>query len=392
MAVTRPLLATDGGATGSDDRRLRIVAHNGAPVWGGAEIALVRLVNGLARRGHDVVLYCNDPEVARRAAEQGAPTARLHLGGDIALHHALRLAFRLRRLAPDVLLLGTFRKLWLGSLAGRLAAVPRVVARVGLETDTPRNAKYRFVFRHWIDAVVFNADGMRTTFLEAIPDFRGDAVTVHTGVAPPVAEGGAAFRRELGIPEDAPLVGSVGRLVEQKRYDRLVRTLAELPEVHAVLVGAGEERETLERLAREAGTADRLHLAGHRDDPDPALDAMDLFVVCSDREGLSNAMLEALAAGVPVVSTDVSGAREALAPAQDAGASGVAPGRVVGFDETELVAALRALLDDGEERFRMGEAARRVARERFGEERMLDGWERILRGAPSAPSDATGTA
>jgi len=224
---------------------------------------------------------------------------------------------------------------------------------------------------------VFNADGMCRAFLDAMPDDPGEAVTVYTGITLSTAEGGAALRRELGIPLDAPLVGSVGRLVEQKRYDRLIRALPSLPGVHALLVGEGAERETLEALAQEHGVAERLHLTGHRKDVGVALDAMNVFVLCSDREGMSNAMLEALAAGVPVVSTDVSGAREALTPWHD----GSCPGRVVGFTEAELAGALRDLLGAPDQRAYMGEAARRIARERFGEERMLDEWERVLRGA-----------
>lgn len=360
-------------------RPLRIAAHNGAPVWGGAEIALARVLAGLAGRGHAVRLYCNDPGVERRAAGLGVPVRREHLGGDIAVHHALRFARELRRWRPDVLLLGTFRKTWLGALAGRLAGVPRVVARVGLETDVPRNAKYRFVFRRWIDRVVFNAEGMRARFREALPELEGRLVTVHTGVSAPVAGGGAAFRDRVGIPQESPLLGSVGRLATQKRYDRLVPVLEALPEAHALVAGEGPERRALERLAERAGVADRLHLPGHQEEVGPALDAMDVFVLVSDREGMSNAMLEALAAGVPVLSTDVSGAREALEP----GTGGAAPGVVVGLEPGALEAVLRELLEDRDRLRAMSDAARRVARERFGVERMLDEWERVLRGPSS---------
>ncbi|MEJ2503934.1 MAG: glycosyltransferase [Gemmatimonadota bacterium] len=357
-------------------RALRIAAHNGAPDWGGAEIAVVRLLLGLEGRGHAVRIYCNDREVKRRAADAGLLARRERLGGDIAVHHALRFARELRRRQPDVLVLGTFRKLWLGALAARLAGVPRVVARVGLETDMPRNAKYRFVFARWIDAVVFNADGMRRRFLEVMPDFPGETATILTGVRAPATRGGTAFRAMLGIPLGAPLVGSVGRLAEQKRYDRLIPVLRSVPEAHAVVVGEGPERGRLEAAAREAEVAPRLHLPGHQDDVGPALDAMDLFVLTSDREGLSNAMLEALAAGVPVLSTDVSGAREALDPLDD----GNAPGRVVGFGADAIAGAVRELIGDRARLGAMGETARRVARERFAVERMLDRWERILAG------------
>lgn len=372
----------DSGPEAPPPSRLRLVVHNGARVWGGAEIAVARLVAGLAGRGHGVVLYCNDRGVARRAAALGAPARVLPLGGDVALHHALRFATELRRRRPDALLLGTFRKVWLGALAGRLASVPRVAARIGLETDVPRNAKYRFVFCHWIDAVAFNAEALRQGFLERLPSFPPDrAVTIHQGVERPELSGGSSLRAETGIPGAARVVGSLGRLVRQKRYDRLVRALAELPaDVHLLIAGEGEERAALEALARQLGLAARLHLIGHREDVGPVLDVLDAFVLPSEREGLSNAMLEAMAGGVPVVSTAVGGAREALAPLEE----GAAPGIVLGEPE-DLAPTLGRLLGDPERRRRMAEAGRAVARVRFAPERMLDAWEALLAGRPVLP-------
>jgi glycosyltransferase involved in cell wall biosynthesis len=105
------------------------------------------------------------------------------------------------------------------------------------------------------------------------------------------------------------------------------------------------------------------------------LDALDVYAVSSDKEGMSNAMLEALAAGVPVVSTPVSGAAEAL----DAGPGGVAPGVVLaGFETEALAEAVRAVLADSGLRMRMAEAARARHQERFSFEGMIDAWERVL--------------
>jgi len=357
---------------------MRVVAHNGAPVFGGAERATIALLAGLQRRGHRVQLFCNARVVAARAAAAGVPVARLRLGGDAVLTDAFRFARALRRLRPDAVLLGTFRKLWLGALGARLARAPRVVVRVGLSTDVPRSWKYRVALR-WVDVVVLNAEAMRAAFLCRAPGLDpGRVVTIHNGVVPPARPADPhALRRAAGVPEGARVVGAVARLVSQKRLDRLVRALALLPaDVHALVAGGGEERGALEALAASLGVADRFHLLGPREDVGAVLAALDVFVVCSDREGLSNAMLEALAAGVPVVSTAVSGAAEALAP--DAG--GLAPGVVVGFDPAELAAAVGALLADPARRLAMGRAAARRARERFDFERMLDAWEAVLAG------------
>jgi len=378
--------AADGGADDGSHirtsalphfRLMFVVAHNGARIWGGAERATVLLLAGLQARGHRVLLLCNDELVARRAGEMGVPTRIAALGGDGAIHHALRLAAVLRGLKPDAFIIGTFRKLFLAALGARLAKVPRVVARVGLETDTPRRAKYRLVLARWVDAVVVNATRIRAAF-DALPGIGPERVfVIHNGiVAPERRQPPGALRAQLGIAADAPVVGAVARLAPQKRLDRLLRAVAALPaDAHCLIAGDGEERASLSALAQELGIAGRVDFLGDRDDTGDVLGALDVFVVSSDREGLSNAMLEALAAGVPVVSTRVSGADDALEPFAD----GIAPGIIVGSSDDDLASALRQLLGDADLRARMADAGRRRAAERFGFEGMLDRWEAVLR-------------
>ena len=177
-----------------------VVAHNGARIWGGAERATALLLAGLQARGHRVLLLCNDGLVARRAGEMGLPTRIVPLGGDAVLPHALRLAAVLRELRPHAFIVGTFRKLFLAALGARLARVPRVVVRVGLETDTPRRAKYRLALRRWVHAVVVNATRIRASF-DALPGLGAERVfVIHNGVvAPERRMVPGALRAQLGI-------------------------------------------------------------------------------------------------------------------------------------------------------------------------------------------------
>lgn len=360
-------------------RPLRIAAHNGALAYGGGEKWTVLLLRGLAERGHEVHLFCNEGTVVERARAEGVDASVCPLGGQAMLPHAWRLAGRLRRLRPDALLLGTFRKSWLGAMAGRWAGVPRVVARIGLDTDLPaRHWTYRMAFTRWMDAVLVNADGIRRDLLAGPPALDPARVaTVHDGVRLDGAlPGRDEARSALGLPPVVPLVGAVTRFAAQKRLDRLLDVLALLPGVHAALAGEGEMEGAIRARAAALGLADRVHLLGYRRDVAVVLAALDVFVLTSEREGMANAMLEAMAAGVPVVSTPVSGAEEALGPDGE----GRAPGLIVAAEPRALAEAVSGLLDVRAVRLAMGGEGRRRARERFGFERMLDAWEGVLGG------------
>lgn len=353
---------------------MRVVAHNGARIWGGAERATVTLLAGLKERGHTVTLLCNSDLVARNATARGVDAELCVVGGDIAVHHSVRLAMSLRRLAPDAFIVGTFKKLFLAGLGGRLGGVRRVVARVGLETDTPRSWKYRYALAHWIDAVAVNSRRMAAPFA-ALDGFGADNVAlIWNGVEPNGIHGGSAQLREwLRIPGDRFVVGAVGRLARQKRFDRLIRAIALVPDVTCIIAGDGPRKPDLTALISDLGLTDRVFLLGHRDDTHTVLDALDAFAVSSDTEGLSNAMLEAMAHGLPVVSTSVSGADDALAP------DGPDPaGIVTGFEADSLAAAIAALRDDAAKRKAMGDAARHRAAQKFSMETMLDEWEAFL--------------
>jgi glycosyltransferase involved in cell wall biosynthesis len=118
-----------------------------------------------------------------------------------------------------------------------------------------------------------------------------------------------AKRRALGLPPDTWVVGTVGRLVEGKGCESLLQAAAivlrELPQVHFVLVGEGDLGDLLRERARQLGIADRVLLTGPRSDIEELLACLDLFVSSSLWEGLSTAILEALASRVPVIATDI---------------------------------------------------------------------------------------
>jgi glycosyltransferase involved in cell wall biosynthesis len=186
--------------------------------------------------------------------------------------------------------------------------------------------------------------------------------TVHHGAEPAVLErppSGDGVRAELGIPEDAPLVGTVANLKAHKGLDQLLEAAVEVrrrvPSARFVVVGQGPMETPLRAQAAATGLDGVVTFAGFRTDALRIAAAMDVFVLSSHHEGLSIALVEAMALGRPVVVTRVGGLPEVV----DDGQEGllVPPG-----DPAALAAGIAALLGDGDLRRRMGEAARRRAR------------------------------
>lgn len=370
----------------SDSRpALRIAAHNGAPEWGGAEIAVSRLLAGLQERGHRVRFFCARPDIARRAEEFGLVTSPLHVGGDVAVHHALRVRRALADFDADVLLVGTFRKLLHLAVGARLAGVP-VISRIGLSSDLPRNAKYRWVVRRWVDRVVVTSAEVGAAWREAMPELpEGRVVLIPKGIeAPAAARPPGEVRADYGAGADDVVVLALARLVDQKRLDRFIDVLASMPPgIVGWIAGDGPLRSELEARARACDAPVRF--LGHVDGVGDVLAAADLLLLTSGRESMANAMLEALAAGVPVVSTPVAGANEALGAAGEE----IPPGLVTqGFEVEELRRALLAPATDAALRRAMARAALQRVEDRYGTDLMLDRWESLLRALAHRPHGA----
>lgn len=167
-----------------------------------------------------------------------------------------------------------------------------------------------------------------------------------------------------------PVVGAIGRLHHQKGLDVLLRAVAGLPGVQLVLVGDGPERENLERLGRQLGLSDRLTVTGWTGNPRGWLPGFDVMALPSRFEGLPLVLLEAMHAGIPVVSTPVGSVRDALVDGET--------GLLVPTDDVSaLREALRRLLAEPMLRHTLGMAAQDRARQRFSTQAMAAAYEDV---------------
>jgi GalNAc-alpha-(1->4)-GalNAc-alpha-(1->3)-diNAcBac-PP-undecaprenol alpha-1,4-N-acetyl-D-galactosaminyltransferase len=166
---------------------------------------------------------------------------------------------------------------------------------------------------------------------------------------------------------------AVGRLVHQKGFDLLLRAFAciaeAVPTWKLVIIGEGEERGALEKLAGSLGISNRIDMPGWHHDPVEVLRTAGLFVMSSRFEGFPNALVEAMACGIPVVSTAWAGATEIITDGTD--------GLLVPHDHSRLAAAMRRVIDDVALRRRLGRNALAVL-ERYRLGSVIEQWDAIL--------------
>ena len=185
-----------------------------------------------------------------------------------------------------------------------------------------------------------------------------------------------AARAALGIPAEAAVVSTAGRLTAIKRYDLFLDTARLVADRHSealfLVAGDGELRAALEAQARANGIADRVSFLGWRRDLDTLYAASDVFLLTSRNEGTPVALIESLAAAVPGVSTDVGGVRDVI----DSDRVGL----LAPFGDARALADhVQALLADREHRRRMGEAGRQAVASRYGLDRLIGDVERLYR-------------
>ena len=186
----------------------------------------------------------------------------------------------------------------------------------------------------------------------------------------------AAILAELNLPSDAFVVGFIGRIAKQKRVEDLiwaVETLRQIrPRLHLVVIGDGPERERLEQFTRDVHCTEHVRFLGHRDDAARFLPAFDVFCLASSFEGMSNSAMEAMAAGRPVVASDIPSNRELVVPGETGFLFKLA-------DSVGIMQFLRRLIDEPGLAERLGRGGRERIEREFSIERMVDGYASLYR-------------
>lgn len=255
-----------------------------------------------------------------------------------------------------------------GPFVGRAAGVPVVVNNQRNLSywlnGGPKEAAYGYVSRRLVDTVLVNSEAARHELITRfrVPESGIENIGVGTDIARiEAAEPAHALRENLGLP-GRRVVGIVAKLSPVKGHRHFLEAAAFVAKAHDdvsfLIVGDGPERERLEWAAADLGLAEKVHFVGVRDDVPSLMKMMDVFVLSSVSEGSPNVVLEAMAAGVPVVATKVGGVPELVS-------SGVNGLLVEPRDAADLARAVRKLLENPDAAGAMGKAGRELARERY---------------------------
>lgn len=332
---------------------------------GGAEPFAAGLASELRRAGFEVT-FCLTRHLSaeyRQLLEQaGVRTVTLGRNTKWDVHKLWKLRRILKNSHADVLHSHLFGSNVWGSVLGRMAGTPIIVAhdhnwayegnRLRRLLDGQVVGKLADVF-----LAVCERDAQQMIAYEGVPANKVRVMPIASPAAATVAKVWNV-RAELGLPADAKIVSVAARLVPQKRLDILTEAFAivasQRPGAHLVIVGEGPSRLEAENLAAKLGISDRVHFLGYRTDVPGLLVESDCAAVASDREGMPLFVVESLAAGTPVVATDVGSISQMI---RDDVTGFVVPRR----NPAELAKALLRILDEPSPRERMGAACRAEA-------------------------------
>jgi glycosyltransferase involved in cell wall biosynthesis len=340
----------------------------------------VQIVTRLDQSRWEPFVYClsKEGELADRLRDADIAVECLNAEKGDGLSVVWRLSRRLATLRPRILQTFLYHANIVGRLAGKAAGVPLIVSGI-------RVAEKRSGFRLWLDRATDWMVARHVCVSQDVATFstgRGKLPNAKIRVIPNgvdaagIAAAAPADLQQFGIPPDSRTLLFVGRLDPQKGPFVLLMAAKELlarrPELHLLYVGDGPLRESLQNQVAREDLSLRVHFAGRRNDVPSLLRAAHLFVLPSLWEGLPNVVLEAMAAGVPLVASRVEGISDLIEDRQ----SGVV---VPPNSAPLLVEAIERLLANPQEAQRLASNAQHIVQERFAWSHVVEQYDELYR-------------
>lgn len=360
---------------------------------GGTERQLVGLLPRMdrARFRHSVCFYTRTESLEKTLHDAGIPTVFFDKFSMPPWTFFRRLRRVIREVRPDIVHTWLYSANVWGRMAAVSCGVPIVVSSDrGMAEPAPA---YLVLFERLLAGRTIRTANSRAAAasLEARYGLRGDRIRVILNAVEEVPETPGepreTLRRSLGLPEEGRVVLMVARQSVEKNHPMFFRVAKRVGErrsdVTFVALGHLIDPAAMQEALARSGAASYVRLVEQREDVTRWLQAADVFCLTSNDEGLPNVVLEAMAAGVPVVCTDFASAREIL-PRDEVGVV------VRRDDDAGMAEAIETLLEDEARRRRMAAAGRRVARQAFGWDRLVHEMEALYDAAAAERRNGAG--
>jgi L-malate glycosyltransferase len=349
---------------------------------GGTQTALLYLVRALSEKGYEQKIYCLGPYVDQENIDgfrsMGVETVLMMKHRFLLSIDFFRILIQWKRWKPDIVCTLLFVSDNIGRTCAKLISVPVIISSLRSCNITKKPWQFCFdrITTPWAHKIVVNSrdivpfavthEGVREKQVEYIPN------GVDANTRP---KNNAARRKMLGIPSESRIIGTVGRLDELKGFSYLIEAFAviraRIKNAVLVIVGGGMLEEQLKELAKKCGISSSVLFLGEQSNVSEILVWMDVYVQPSLCEGMSNAMMEAMAAALPVVATRVGGTRELIA-------DGKTGWLTVPKDVQGLVEKIMYILDHRQIALAVGKAAYEHVKAEYSIERMVSSYESLF--------------
>jgi glycosyltransferase involved in cell wall biosynthesis len=342
---------------------MNFIILNSAKQWGGNENWIALAAASLSELKHTVVIAYRSQQVGMHFP---GIKIKLPFYSEVDIITIYRLIKLIKRYQIDIVIATKQKEYFIGGVLKRLCHVPNIL-RLGIVRPLDNAWSKKLLYHKWNDGIIVNARAIKETLLQSSfihPDRIG---MIYNGVDTTAIEK-KSEQFEYKKPFSFLIVTS-GMLIKRKGFDILLRAFAVFKQsighndTGLLIVGTGEEQQHLQRLSRDLGIDKYTIFTGYQPNPFPYLKKGDCFVLMSENEGISNALLEAMALKLPVISALSGGITEVI----NDGENGFIINR---NDEKTLVNRMHQLQRDFNQRQIMGEKAFQTIQNQFSLDRM----------------------
>jgi glycosyltransferase involved in cell wall biosynthesis len=346
--------------------------------WGGGEKWMIMAASGLLSVGHNVVAVCRkNSKLVRKAKAENIPVKEIGANSDFDVIACFKFCRFFKSYKPDVII-GCQNKDWrVASMAVKLTgSKAKVYSRQGLQL-LKNNWWYKWTIRLFSDGIITNTNTIKEYYDSFLPVGKDFVKVVFNGVEE-IPDNIEAFDYSKYLPKEEKnpvIILSTGRLAKQKGFKYLISAAAGIvkkyPNVYFFLAGHGKLKSELKNQISKLGIEKNFILLGFIEDIHPLLYGADIFVFPSLYEGMPNSILEAMAHGLPVISTNVNGVQELI----EEGVNGytVEPGNSKALFDT-----LKYVLSNKKDFDNLKKNAKKYVSENFAVEKMVNNLNNLL--------------